>query len=275
MHTLITSDGLKLYLHRWPAAGPARGTVQIVHGLGEHMGRYARLATELNSAGWDVVGHDQRGHGRSEGPRGDIAKSYNLLSDLAGVMDHARNGRPHVLLGHSMGGEVAARFASEMLVTGAARWAREVSGLVLSSPALDPGLGWFRRGMLAALGKVAPNFGVSNGLKPKWLSHDPAVVQAYVKDPLNHRRITPKLARSILEGGTLVMQRAPRWRVPTLLLWGGADRIVNPAGSAAFAAAAPPGVVTAVEFPTLYHEIFNEPERAEVLTHLTGWLQRF
>jgi alpha-beta hydrolase superfamily lysophospholipase len=120
-----------------------------------------------------------------------------------------------------------------------------------------------------------PNLALGNGLKPEWVSRDPAVVAAYVADPLNHDRITPRLARFIVDAGALALQRAPAWTTPTLLLWAGADRCVAPAGSAAFAAAAPQGIVTAHAFPGLFHEIFNEPEQAQVLARLTGWLTRF
>jgi alpha-beta hydrolase superfamily lysophospholipase len=90
-----------------------------------------------------------------------------------------------------------------------------------------------------------------NGLDPQWVSRDPAVVQGLRADPLVHDRITPRLVRFIVDGGDLVRSLAPRWRVPTLLMWAGADRCVAPAGSAAFAAAAPPAVVQAQPFPTL------------------------
>lgn len=275
MDSLKTLDGLHLRLQRWPVPGPARGTVQIVHGLGEHIGRYAALAAVLNAAGWHVVGHDQRGHGRSEGARGRIADSHCLLADLAAVMDLVRDPKRHLLLGHSLGGLIAARFVAEGLARLPAPWWRAVDGLLLSSPALDPGMTGVQKALLAVLGSLAPSLAVNNGLKPEWLSRDPAVVKAYIADPLNHDRVTPRLVRLIVDGGALVRARAASWTVPTLLLWAGADRCVAPAGSAAFAAAAPRGVLTAHEFPALAHEIFNEPEREEVFRHLLRWLARF
>ncbi len=277
MDTFISTDGLRLHLRRWPAPDPAaaRGTVQIVHGLGEHIGRYDALAQRLNAAGWHVAGHDHRGHGQSEGARGCIAADYSLLADVSAVMDHVRGRGPLVLLGHSMGGAVAARFVAEGLSHSAARWSRDINGLVLSSPALDPGLGLAQRLALAALGPLLPNLALGNGLKPEWVSRDAAVVAAYTADPLNHNRISPRLAQFIADVGPVVMRRASGWRVPTLLMWAGADRCVAPAGSAAFAAAVPPGVMTAVPWPGLAHEIFNEPEREQVLARLVAWLQRF
>lgn len=282
MNTLTTIDGLALHLQHWPAdpaslaQGPAKGTVQLVHGLGEHVGRYDWLARRLNALGWHVTGHDHRGHGRSGGRRGLVADSHALLADLALVHDVVRGamkgeGR-HVLLGHSLGGLIAARFVAESLAGAPAPWSRPVDRLVLSSPALQIGMTGGQRWLLAAAGTLMPKVAVANGLKPEWISRDPAVVQAYVADPLVHDRITPRLVRFMLEAGERVRAAAPRWRTPTLLLWAGADRCVLPAGSEAFAAAAPAGVVTAQAFPGLAHEIFNEPEREQVFSALRAWL---
>jgi len=275
MHTILTDDGLRLHVRRWATTvAPARGTVQLVHGLGEHVGRYEHVAAALNAAGWHVIGHDLRGHGRSEGPRGAIPHPAALLADLTLVMDNLRQGGRHVLLGHSMGGLIAARFVAEGLIEHPARWQREVDALVLSSPALDAGLGPAQKTLLGVLGPLAPWLRLGNGLKPEWVSRDPQVVAAYVADPLVHDRVTPALVRFIVDGGECARALAPQWRVPTLLMWAGADRCVAPAGSAAFAAAAPAAVVSAREWPGLAHEIFNEPEKAEVLAELARWLQR-
>lgn len=275
MDTLRASDGTEIHLRRWPAAGAARGTVLIVHGLGEHIGRHADLAALLNGQGWNVAGYDHRGHGRSGGARGVIPAPDSLLADLALVIDAVRGAGAFLLLGHSMGGLVAARFAAEALSASPASWSRPLDGLVLSSPALAPGMNAAQKLLLAVLAPLAPNLAIANGIKPGWISRDPAVVAAYVADPLVHDRIAARLVRFIVDGGVLVRSLAARWRVPTLLMWAGADLSIAPAGCAEFAAAAPPAVVTAQAFPGLYHEIFNEPERAEVLAHLTRWLARF
>lgn len=266
--TLRTSDGLLLQLRIWlPEGGRApRGTVVLVHGLGEHAGRYDALARVLAADGWRVVAHDQRGHGQSEGARGALNHPDDLLRDLSQVLD-GENLRPIVLLGHSMGGAVAARYVAEGL-------SPPVDALVLSSPALDPGLKPLQRLMLAVAGPLLPGLPAHNGLKPAWISRDPAVVAAYTADPLVHSRITPRLARFIVEAGEQVRRAAPRWSVPTLLLYAGADRCVAPSGSRQFAQAAPADRVEARCFGGLYHEILNEPERAEVIHHLRTWLDR-
>lgn len=273
--TLTTADGLQLHLRDWPCSN-ARGTVLIVHGLGEHIGRYAHVAAQLNAWGWAAVGYDQRGHGASEGGRGELHRSDDLLHDLALVIDsvRARNPGPLVLLGHSMGGLVTARFVEGSRAAAAPAWARPVDALVLSSPALDVGTTAWQKVLLAVLGRLAPNLAVGNGLDPAWVSRDPAVVQAYVADTLVHDRITPRLGRFFVDAGAAVLAGAPAWSTPTLLLYAGSDRCVKPAGSAAFATLAPRAALTVQEFKPLFHEIFNEPEQAEVFAALGGWLAR-
>jgi alpha-beta hydrolase superfamily lysophospholipase len=273
--TLTTADGLQLHVREWPV-GNARGTVVMVHGLGEHIGRYAHVAAQLNAWGWSALGYDHRGHGNSEGARGALHHSDDLLNDLALVVDLARaqTTGPLVLLGHSLGGLVAARFVAGSAAPAGPAWARRVDALVLSSPALDAGTTAWQKLLLAVLGPLAPNLAVNNGLKPAWISRDAAVVAAYTADPLVHDRITPRLARFIVDAGAWVLANAALLPVPTLLLYAGSDRCVVPAGSAALAAAAPKALFTVQAFKPLYHEIFNEPEQAEVFAVLGGWLAR-
>ena len=263
-------QGLALCDWPVPAGSPARATVLLVHGLGEHLGRYAALAQALNSWGYAVRAYDQYGHGASDGPRGGLPSATRLLDDLAQVVDQTRagmtTGQPLLLLGHSMGGLVAARFV--------ALQRRPLEGLVLSSPALDPGLNPVQKLLVAVLPALLPNLRVGNGLDARLISHDPAVVAAYQSDPLVHDRIAARLARFIADDSAAVRAAASGWVLPTLLLYAGADRLVNPAGSRAFAAVAPPAVLSSQCFEPLYHEIFNEaePGRSQVLAALRAWL---
>lgn len=266
----ITIQGNPTVVRDWPLAPvvPVRGVVLLVHGLGEHSGRYEGLAQHLNDWGFAVRSYDQFGHGNSGGVRGCLPSDDRLLDDLTAVVDDTRarmaEGTPLILLGHSLGGLVAARFVGLGL--------RPVEALVLSSPALDPGLNLMQKLLLAVLPSIAPNLCVSNGLDPAMLSHDPAVVAAYTADPLVHDRISGRLARFIADHGPATLAQALDWKTPTLLLYAGADKLVNPAGSRAFAAAAPKTVVSAHSFDALFHEIFNERKSAPVFAELNKWL---
>ena len=297
-------DGENLALYNWRAARQTNaadsqlgdsysepaGIVLIVHGLGEHAGRYEGVAQQLTQSGFAVLGYDQRGHGRSDGQRGALPDSNVLLEDLAEMVDEARlHGMPFpttageleaehaapktlplILFGHSLGGLVAARFVALNL--------RPVEGLVLSSPALDPGLRFFQKLMLAASLKFMPSITVNNGLNPNHLSRDPQVVKAYLSDRLVHNKISPRLGHFIATAGPATIAAAANWLTPTLLMYAGADKLVNPEGSRRFATmaaqskAVKPGTVTAKCFDGYYHELFNEPQPAPVFELLKTWL---
>lgn len=266
----VAIDGDNITVQDWPLADQVavRALVIVVHGLGEHAGRYDHVAQRLNDWGFAVRGYDQYGHGESGGPRGGLPSETRLLDDLADLVDSTRSRMepktPLILLGHSLGGLVAARFVSLAL--------RPIDGLVLSSPGLDLDLSLVQKLLLAILPRIAPNLRVGNGLDPTKISHDPAVVAAYRADKLVHDRISGRLARFMTDAGPATVALAASWQVPTLLLYAGADKLVNPAGSRAFAAAAPKQVVSARCFETLYHEIFNELDAEPVFAELKKWL---
>jgi alpha-beta hydrolase superfamily lysophospholipase len=147
-----------------------------------------------------------------------------------------------------------------------------VDGLILSSPALDAGLSAIQKLLLATLPRFAPNLTVSNGIDAHYISRDPAVVAAYQADPRVHDRISARLARFIADAGPTVIAHASEWAVPTLLMFAGQDKLVDPAGSRAFAEAAPTQVVTTHCFEDSFHEIFNEPDKDAVFATMKQWL---
>ena len=264
------ADGQVLVRRRWAVPGASRA-VLLVHGLGEHGGRYRHVAAWFNDRGYDVMGYDQRGHGLTPGPRGALSREDDLLSDLAAVYaDYAAQAPAlPLLLGHSMGGLVAARAVLDGRVTPAA--------LVLSSPAFRSHEAPWLQSLAAVLARTVPNLPLRTGLALAHLSHDPAVVAAYRDDPLCSGRITPRMADFIFRAGPACIADAARLPVPTLLLAAGADRLVDPAGSREFASAAwsSPHLTTR-HFDTLYHELFNEaePGRGQVMKQLGDWLAR-
>jgi len=269
LSTFTASDGDNLAVQDWhlPEGVEPRASVLLVHGLGEHAGRYDTLAHRLNAWGFAVRSYDQYGHGESGGVRGALSQHTRLIDDLCDLADSMRRrhpGAPLVVLGHSMGGLVAAGFVARGLFP--------VDGLVLSSPALATRLTPVQKLLMAVVPRLAPNFTVANGLEPEYLSHDPRVVQAYRTDPLVHDRISGRLARFFQDEAPPVLAQAPHWNVPTLLMYAGDDRLVDPAGSRQFAQVAPLDVVSSRCFDRMYHEIFNEPGNEAVYLTLRQWL---
>src|SRR4051794_38018208 len=257
--------GTELHVRSWPASAP-RGRVLLVHGLGEHCGRYEHVAAALNGIGLDVTAYDQRGHGRSAGTRGALPHPDALLDDLRAVFGSLDE--PAILLGHSLGGLVAAR-----AVTGG--WVAPPA-LVLASPVLAVDLSPPQR-VLAAVGRrVMPDRPMPNRLPVDKLSHDPAVVADYRADPLVHDRITARLFDFIVDAGEATLAAAPRLLVPTLGVVAGQYALPDAAGTRAFFTALPDGVGTLRWYDGLWHELFNErePDRSRVLADLTGWLEQ-
>src|SRR5512136_2894141 len=191
-----TRDGLRLLGLQWKPAGKARGVVCLVHGIGEHVGRYAHVAAAMNDAGYAMLGFDQRGHGRSEGPRGFTPSFDTFLDDLDVQLDEARRrhpGQPVFLYGQSMGGNLVLYYSL--------RRKPSLAGVVASSPQIR--LAFTPPAWKTTLGrwmlKLWPTMVMANGLDVKNLSHDAAVVRAYTTDPLVHDRVTPPLGIGMID----------------------------------------------------------------------------
>ena len=250
-------------------AGRPRGTVILLHGFGDHSGRYAELAGWLAERGLAVYALDQRGHGRSPGKRGHMSRFAQFLSDLAALRRLAalEHGGPQVLLGHSFGGTVALRYLETE--------PEGLAGAIVSSPFLSVAMrvpAW-KRAVARALVEVLPALPVATGLDLAYLSTDPAIGQAAKSDPLYHRVMTPRAYREIQVAQAAVLAEGRHIRVPLLLLLAGDDRIVSRAASEAFARSLA-GDLTVKTYDGFYHEIFNEPRRARVFRDVEPWLER-
>ena len=260
---------MTLYRRDWPVpeGTSPRGAILLVHGLGEHSGRYGHVATALTAAGFTVRAYDQRGFGRSDGTRGGIPSALALVDDLR--IEFERFTREHgdaFLFGHSMGGLVVARAVTGGFV--------KPLGMLLSSPAITPRLTPFDRFATRVGLRIAPNLGVPHKLKLDQLSHDPTNAVAIATDPLCHARVTPRLAAFLRDAGEQAINDASRCHVPTLLVVSGDDRLVDPAGSRRFRESLPPGVGDMKVYPTLWHELLNEraADRDAVLATIIEWL---
>ena len=213
-----------------------------------------------------MFGYDHHGHGLSSGLRGNLLSPSQLLDDARFVIEQVRalTSAPMVLLGHSMGGLIAARAVAQSLP--------HIDALVMSSPALGAQTNVIQKFLLATLPKLFPHVRVDNGVKTTWVARDAQVVRAYVEDPLVHRQISAGLAAWILKEGAQTVAQASVWTMPTLLLYAGQDQLVLPQASAEFARLAPSDVLQSHCFNVMYHEIFNDPEKAMVLVKLLAWL---
>jgi alpha-beta hydrolase superfamily lysophospholipase len=265
--TLLAKDGTRLFYREWLVTHP-RAILVIVHGLGEHGARYLHVAARLNALGISVRTHDQRGHGRSDGKRAALAHDTDPLDDLKLVVDDfaKQHGSTPFLLGHSLGGLIAARFATANL--------SPLRGLILSSPALAFALSFRDRMLLAVSSRVAPSTAIANKLDVGKLSHDPRVVAAYRSDALVHGFVTARLVRFMQTAVAETMRDAAALSIPVLMLVAGQDSLVDASGSRAFYQRLPDGVGTLRWYDHAYHEIFNESaeQRAIVLNDLSVWL---
>jgi alpha-beta hydrolase superfamily lysophospholipase len=265
--TFRAFDGETIFHRSWAPDGEARADVLLVHGLGEHSGRYAHVARALVDAGYAVHALDHRGHGRSTGRRTYVKRYDELLRDLHQLRGRvATPGRPLVVLGHSMGGNVAMGYVLDH--------PDDIAALVLSGPALRIGDDFspVQLTLLTTLAKVAPALR-PQGLSADAISRDPEVVRAYRADPLVHTgKISVGLGAALLGAMRSFPGRYAELRLPILILHGTDDRLADVRGSRELEAAATGADVTAHYYEGLYHEVFNEPEQERVLGDLTSWL---
>jgi acylglycerol lipase len=260
--------GLRIYWQSWLADSEPRAVVVIAHGAGEHGGRYQHVADRLAAQGYAVYAIDHRGHGRSEGPRALIDRTDNAVADLDSLIVLAATKHPGTqlfLLGHSMGGAISLRYAM--------RHQERLSGLILSGPlaaleAASPPV----RVIAKVLSVVVPGLPVL-AVDESLVSRDPAVVQAYVEDPLVHHGKLP--ARTVAELAAAV-ESFPSGvgaiTVPTLIMYGTADGLCPPVGSVMLYERISSTDKTVKAYEGLYHEILNEPEQERVLDDMCSWL---
>jgi alpha-beta hydrolase superfamily lysophospholipase len=263
---LTTNDGLELFAKSWGDPQASRAAVVLVHGLGEHCGRYKHVAQAFVSYGLYVLGFDQRGHGRSPGKRGLIPSYDQPLEDLTVALERAQADAPSLplfLYGHSLGG-------LEVLHYGLVR-KPELHGVIATSPALMVSTSTLNRLMAGLMKHVAPNMIVANGLDASALSRDPQVGQAYLQDPLVHDKVSVRFGSYMMDMGRYVLDHATEWSLPLYLAHGTADRICQFEGSAQFAARAG-AMVTFHPWEGLYHETHNELNKDEVIQAMLDWI---
>lgn len=261
--TIPASDGVELYLRTVPAANP-RHEMLLVHGVGEHSGRWIHAAELFAANGANVTLFDLRGHGLSGGPELDVPSIERFHEDISEVAQATvvTTGRPWVLMGHSLGGLLCAGYLIDQHTP-------TPNVAVLSAPALDDGLPVFLKGIAKALGGVAGGVRLDNTINGDYLSRDPAVGEAYEADELVRTKGTLRLGKAIFSEMSRVRSQADEIALPTLVYHGAEDELVPTSASAPLAAS--PGVERRV-LPGLRHETHNEPEGDQVIGDVIDWI---
>lgn len=266
--TWKSQDGLDIYAQSWKPESKAKAVVGLVHGLGEHSGRYHHVGNAFSDAGYVLTAFDLRGHGKSGGQRGHFPSLEALMDDIRLHIEQAREKYPNLpvfLYGHSLGGLLVLNYAtinksslSGVIATGAG----------LRSPVLE------QKGKMALskiLGGLLPAVSIPTGLDPDGVSRDPDVVRAYKNDPLVHAVATLSTARIGINAVERAFAYAEEFPAPLLLMHGKADRITYPRGSEEFASLVPANCTLKL-WDGLYHELHNEPEQTEVFKAILDWL---
>ena len=274
--------GLELFARRWAPGARPRAAVAIVHGFGDHSGRYADAVRPLTAAGFAVHGFDLRGHGRSAGRRGHIDAWSDYRGDIDRYLDHVRSqettGTPLFLYGHSLGAAIVLEYGLHRQ-EGSAGVEDGLVGVVASSPALRPkGVrSPVLEGLAAGMSRVWPTIALNVPLEDEALSRSPERVAAAKADPLNHRRLTARGTVETLRALAWTEAHAGEWRLPLFIFHGSADRVIDPAGTVAFADNARAGGAPDVELRIYeggYHEAHNDIDAAAVEADVVDWLDR-
>lgn len=264
-------DGIRFFVQGWEPKAEPKAVVALVHGLGEHTGRYAHVGRAMTDAGYAMAGFDLRGHGKSGGPRGHVSALDAYMQDIRGFFRFVGQrypGRPYFLYGHSLGALLSLIYAIQY---GAELKGVVVTGAALRSPLQEQKV---KVAIVKALGSLFPSLTLPSGLDPATVSRDQKVVEAYINDRLVHDKASLGFGKSALNAIDLCFARAGELALPLLIMHGTADRIAYSSGSEEFAKLvdAAGGDVILKLWDDLYHEIHNEPEKAEVIEFMIEWL---
>jgi alpha-beta hydrolase superfamily lysophospholipase len=261
---------LELYYQCWRPDTRPKAVLAVVHGHGEHSGRYGNVVDWFVPRGYAVYAFDLRGHGRSAGKRGYIESFAEYRRDAGAFLDLVHREEPDLelfLLGHSQGGLIALNYA---LHDGAGLAGVVASGPVLSPPGISP----FLIQLSKLLSNVWPGLTLETGMDTTALSRDSAVVKAYVEDPLVHAKGTPRLGAEMLVAVDWTQAHAVEMALPCLIVHGGADRLCPPEASRRFFENVTFADIERIEYEGYYHEVFNEPGKEKVLADVEAWLER-
>ena len=269
----IGQDGNEFFVQGWEPETQPRAVIALVHGLGEHIGRYAHVAPALTDAGYALIGFDLRGHGKSGGARGHFPSLDLVMGDIRHFFQFVSQRYPTIpqfLYGHSLGGLLSLTYA---LQNKAALKGVMVTGSALRSALQEQKV---KIALARVLGTLMPTATIPSGLDAKTISRDVDVVDKYVNDPLVHDKTSLGLGKAALTAIDLCFARASEFAYPLLIMHGKADALTYPSGSEDFArlAGKKNKDVTLKVWDGLYHEVHNEPEQTEVFKVMVQWLDK-
>lgn len=248
----------------------AKGNIALVHGMGEHSGRYADFVVpNLNAAGYSVIAFDHFGHGKTLGKRGHCPSYEAVLDSVDNLLKKSNEflgaDLPVFLYGHSMGGNVVANHIIQRKSA--------VKGAIISSPmlklAFDPPAWKLIAGKF--MRNIYPAFQEATGLDASAISRDTKAVEKYKNDPLVHDKVTVNFSLPFFEAGDYAIENAAKITIPTVVIHGTADAITDHKGSESFVKNSK-GKASLKLYDGGYHELHNEPNKKEVLSDLISWL---
>ena len=264
-----TNNGLEIYSKAWEPDRPPKAVVCLLHGVGEHIGRYEADGQVLSKAGYVMAGFDQRGFGRSQGKRGhtpSLEAYFDDIQTFLGEVARRYPGLPQFLYGHSMGAVLVLGFTPVRQPA--------VLGVIATAPALKTVIEEqkFKVFLAKLLGSLVPTLTMDSGLDTSLLSRDPQVGPSVDADPLCHTKITTSWGKSMLKAVALDFANAAHFPMPLLLMHGTQDELAYPSSSHIFAEAAPKDKVTLKLWEGFKHELHTDPEKAEVFKTMVDWL---
>lgn len=264
------ADGTEIFCRGWQPPGTPAGVLCLVHGIGEHSGRYLHVGDRLRQAGYAVMAMDLRGHGRSKGKRGHVPGYTVLLDDIAALLSRAGQrfpGTPMLLYGQSLGGNLVLNYVL--------RRQPDLAGVIATSPALRLAFsppGW-QLALARLMRRVLPSFTLPRGTDYSAVSRDPNVILALEADPLVHDMVSARLGLDVIEQGEWAMAHAHQLSLPLLLMHGSGDLMASPAASEEFARRVGDNCTLKI-WHGLFHELQNAPEKDQVFDFMIQWLRR-
>lgn len=266
-YSISSSDGIKLFIRDYSLQNSNK-VILIIHGLGEHSGRYLKLIQDFNDKNISVFTIDIRGHGKSEGKRGHSPFYQQLMNDIQCFIEHVTKKIPdqkYFLYGHSFGGNLVINYSFQEN--------KKINGIIATSPLIKPSIAPSR--IVLFMGKlfkkIVPSLILSNGININGISRNMQVINDYRNDPLIHNKVSVQLGLDIISSGIYALENSQYITVPMIVFHGKNDGLTSYSASQKLVQNSGPNIKF-IGFDDAYHEIHNEPEKVELLRNIFNWI---